>query len=140
MSALAMILTAAMVIPGDGPEMASGEIRQGLDLSGEWVGTVKSSDGHVTGDVQLRNGKLRVVAKITYCLPEVRTFEKDWVYVDEEEGKLLLFESRRPGIFRQHRDRVTICYHVMEGKERPTDFQTGEGRVFYFLHRVKSRK
>jgi hypothetical protein len=38
MSALAMILTAAMVVPGDGPEKVSGELcrMRRLDLRGEW--------------------------------------------------------------------------------------------------------
>ena len=38
MSALAMILTAAMVVQGDGPEKVSGELSpmRRLDLRGEW--------------------------------------------------------------------------------------------------------
>ena len=71
MSALAMILTAVMAVPGNGPEKASGEIRQGLDLSGEWEGTLHSFDGkvyqvHLTRDRcrwdrgnDLRNGHCR---------------------------------------------------------------------------------
>lgn len=42
MSALAMILTAAIVVPGDVPEKVLGEIEQRLDLSGEWEGTWES--------------------------------------------------------------------------------------------------
>ena len=37
-SALAMILAAAMAVPGDGSESVSMEMVQGLDLSGTWKG------------------------------------------------------------------------------------------------------
>jgi hypothetical protein len=37
-SALAMILTAAMAVPGNGPEKVSGEIEDGLNLGGKWEG------------------------------------------------------------------------------------------------------
>ncbi|MGH7221633.1 MAG: hypothetical protein ACRELF_00220, partial [Gemmataceae bacterium] len=45
MSAVAMILTAAMVVPGSGPEMVSGEMEQGLDLGGEWKGIWGGAQG-----------------------------------------------------------------------------------------------
>jgi hypothetical protein len=43
MSALAMILTAAMAVPGDRPEKESGEMvrqRQPLNLDGQWKAVV----------------------------------------------------------------------------------------------------
>ena len=37
-SALAMVLMAAMTVPGNGPEKVSGEVEKRLDLRGEWEG------------------------------------------------------------------------------------------------------
>jgi hypothetical protein len=44
MSALAMILTAAMAVPRNGPENVSGEVEQGLDLREEWEGIAWSDN------------------------------------------------------------------------------------------------
>src|SRR4051812_24822115 len=46
MSALVMVLVAGMGL-GSGPENGSGKMLQVLDLSGEWEGTLKDSEGRV---------------------------------------------------------------------------------------------
>jgi hypothetical protein len=33
-----LVLMMAMVVPGNGPEMVSGEVEQRLDLHGKWKG------------------------------------------------------------------------------------------------------
>jgi hypothetical protein len=55
MSALTMVLMAAMAVPGDGPKKGPGEKVQGLELRGEWEGEwiVRQT----TIPVSLRDGK-----------------------------------------------------------------------------------
>jgi hypothetical protein len=61
MSALAMILVAAMGLPGDGSEKVSGEMEQGLDLRGTWEGTY-STDGMQIWSARLSGETLRFIA------------------------------------------------------------------------------
>ena len=58
MSALAMILMTAMVVPGKGPEKVSMEMEQGLDLSEEWEGTIEARDQGIVGPIRIAHGKL----------------------------------------------------------------------------------
>jgi hypothetical protein len=58
MSTLAMILTAAMAVPGDGSEKVSGElVEEKLDLRGQWRGTLYSRPG-VIMSVTIEKGYL----------------------------------------------------------------------------------
>jgi hypothetical protein len=62
MSTLAIVLTAAMVVPGNGPEMVSWEMEQGLDLSGEWEGVMKGMlANHDTFRLRCANGRIEVM-------------------------------------------------------------------------------
>lgn len=122
MSALAMILTAAMVVPGDGPKYESAKIVQRLDLSGKWKG---------------------------YCNPGLPIGEhemnfKGWGVIDEGAGRVRL---KLPsvdgvswtvyGIYEQDGDRLKICFSI-DGKSRPTRFDGGGDQYLYDIRRVKS--
>jgi hypothetical protein len=119
-SALAMILTAAMAIPGDGPEKVSAEMEQGLDLSGTWKG--------FNGDRVMEDRFKLLIAK-----------SDSWV--DEGAGQVR-FKIRGLtyyGMYEQRGDRLKICF-AGGGKDRPTRFQGGCGQTLIIVHRVKPRK
>jgi hypothetical protein len=136
MSALAMILTAAIAVPGDVPEKESGEVERGLDLSGEWEGT--STDGIATGEVRLVKDK----GKANVRNPAVRGYGRfDFKVFDEGGGRLriLIGERESLGIYRyQDDDHVIIC--VSQHGLRPQSFCCGDGQELTFLHRVKPGK
>ena len=68
-SALAMVLMAAMV-PGNGPEMVSGEVEQGLDLSGEWEGGIMEKNGAVLYRVRIDPKEIAIMSDdTTHALP-----------------------------------------------------------------------
>jgi hypothetical protein len=138
MSTLVLMLTAAMAVPGNGPEKVSGEMEQGLDLRGRWEGTFQAWQGGVSGEAQVSNGKIHLRLLTVPC-GAGRVYEKKWQCTDEGEGKLLLFESKRPGIYRQHGDHIIICFRASE-KGRPAAFQAEDDQYLLILHRVKSRK
>jgi hypothetical protein len=134
MSVLAMLLTAAMLVPGDGPKMESGEMVQGLDLSGEWEGFSPSANLPLDvfgGKLRFRGGRGGIS---NYTVP--------WKVTDEGNGKIRIkFQGREPllGVYEWRGNRVYICYS-WENRSRPTNFETGEGRTVLILHRVKLRK
>ena len=131
MSALAMILTAVMAIPSDGPEKGSAEMVQELDLSGEWEGTWQIAGGGFK-HLSLSNGEL---AFWGFALPSRFHIE------DQKGNRLRIQWSGHPylGIYEQKKGRVRICLGVAEDGP-PTAFELGEHRVILTLHRVKSRK
>ncbi|HTU18289.1 MAG TPA: hypothetical protein VMG10_09550 [Gemmataceae bacterium] len=126
-----MILTAAMAIPGNGPEMVSGElIEQGLDLSGKWEGTWQGEDSFIFPLVR--------VAKTGVRFGEGPSF-LDWEIRDEGQGKLSIRTicGTSFGIYEQDGDRLMIC---TDSRKRPTTYRGGDGQSLLILHRVKSRK
>lgn len=137
MSALAMILTAAMVVPGNGPEMVSGEVERGLDLSGEWEG--KWCD-------QIVQGGIPILAKVesgtfSYRFKHENSFISIGKFHDEGEGKFR-FEDQGCiwlGIYRQDRGTVILCFHEAD-QRRPHSFETGDHQDLLILHHVKPRK
>lgn len=147
MSALAMILTAAMAVPGDGPEKVSGEIAeeaklQRLDLSGEWEG--KWTYNGVTADVMLRDGELCRFACRCQQAGLIREL-LPFTFIDEGRGKLRIHSpwsgnGQSLGIYRQQSDKLVIYYRDAENG-RPTAFRAaGEEHNTLIFHRVKSRK
>lgn len=122
MSALAMILTAAMAVPGDAPEKVSGEmVQQGLDLSGEWEGVWHDVSG----------AKQEI---------EITSFE-GWGAVDEGAGRVRFRDKSLSayGIYEQRGDRLMICVALL-GKPRPDKLQAGDGVQLFVLRRIKSKK
>jgi hypothetical protein len=130
MSTLAMILTAAMVVPGDGPKMESREIEQGLDLSGTWEGTFHAIDGEVW-TIHLTRARCR-------CESKRAMSEYDNPFRDDGGGKLHIHNRPgRLGIYRQEGDHLIIC---LGDEYRPTTFRTTDGQNLLILHRVKPSK
>jgi len=130
-SALAMILAAGMTVPGDVPKEVSGEIEQGLDLRGEWEGTLDNGRKAKTMSVHLSGTRIRFTN-------DDESVSYDHRIVDEGKNKLR-FNDKLPGIYRQDGARLNICYRC-DGKGRPTSFRGGDGQVLLSLHRVKPRK
>jgi hypothetical protein len=131
MSALAMILTAAMLVSGDVPEKVLGEVEQGLDLRGEWGGFSPSADLPIDvsgGKLRFRGGGAGIS---NYMVP--------WKVADEGNGKIRIkFQGSEPvlGIYKWRGDEVDICY-AYANRPRPTSFEPGEGRTVLILHRVQ---
>ncbi|HTU17870.1 MAG TPA: hypothetical protein VMG10_07375 [Gemmataceae bacterium] len=133
MSALAMILTAAMAIPGNGPEMEPGEIAQGLDLSGEWDGTLKLPGGALT--FRLSKGRMLVkTAELTEPVAIPVSF------TDEGAGKVRWRSNNKKsllGIYRQEGDRIIASFR----RDRyPKVIQVTNEQSLLILRRVKPRK
>lgn len=122
MSALAMILTVAMMAPGNGPEMESRKVAepQRLDLSGRWKGTC---------------------AKYQVPPMDVEPNFKTWEVTDEGDGRMRIKTRRFTywGIYVQSGDHLMICFDL-DGKSCPSRFQRGDSRCLLILHRVKPRK
>jgi hypothetical protein len=134
MSTLAMILTAAMVVPASGPEKESGEVQQGLDMSGEWKGSLRGSDGGFAW-VRLTEG----IMEITEDSGE--GFGPSVSFTDEGEGNfsVRIGDHVHLGVYHQEGDRFVACYG--EGSHRPASFQpTHKTELLLILHRVKPRK
>ncbi|SRR5579885_3146663 len=128
MSALAMILTAAMVIPGDGPEKVSGEVErspQPLDLRGEWAwiqgfGADPMCPALVTGSDMIRFFDI----------------------IDEKGGKVRFqypFCCTYLGIYKRTKTEVVISFREAS-KGRATSFRTGDGQELLILRRTNIRK
>ena len=132
MSTLVIVLMAAMAVPGNGPEMVSGELEQGLDLSGEWEGTLayESKVNHVT-------------------LNDFTLVEFQWSRLsisnlkvqDEGQGRFHGIEGRfrYVGIYEWRGETLILCYREAS-KGRPTSFQARDAQYVLILHRVKPLK
>ena len=131
-SVLAMVLMAAMAIPGNGPEKVSGEMEQELDLSGEWKGvwSVNEPGWGAGNDVaRLAKGKLNdcVLGRV----------------VDEGHGRCRfhLDDVLCLGIYRQDGGCLVICFrYACSERGYPRTFETGGKRHLLILHRVKPGK
>jgi hypothetical protein len=127
MSALAMILTAAMAVSGDGAGNASMEVVHGLDLNGIWEGNWKTKEGEIAIRID----------------PKVIAFESDQGsctldrsnMIDEGCGKLLF--RGIPSLYRQESNLLIICFS--DAKSRPLAIGAEYGHLL-ILHRVKARK
>ncbi|HEY7310848.1 MAG TPA: hypothetical protein VH643_15900 [Gemmataceae bacterium] len=137
MSTLVLVLAAAMAVPGNGPEMLSGETERGLDLSGEWEGRWKTDKAEYEVELLGEKGG---------CSYRRLPRGKCWGYLtpditDQGEGRLRLTWEDDPclGIYEQDGDCLTICFRdAREG--RPLSFRVGDGQHLLILHRVKPRK
>jgi hypothetical protein len=105
MSALAMILTAAIVAPGDGPEKVSGEMQPlRLDLRGEWEFECEGLTlSPMNGEGLIR--RLRIQdeggGRLRMTVPQF--------------GKINVFVPYT-GTYGQEKDRVLIHFHISAEK------------------------
>lgn len=139
MSALAIILTAAMAIPGNGPEMELGEVAetQRLDLSGEWEGLWEPGDGTIW-QAELEDCRFEATRGNG---PQV-WFQVWEQHITDEGGARIRIEVGchvHLGIYKQQNDRIVVCYGK-HGQARPTSFRAVDGQSLLMLHRVKPRK
>ena len=126
MATLVLVLAAAMAVPGNGPEMVSAEMEQGLDLRGKWDVSYFYSDG--TSEVWHDTDGLFLM--------------EAYGIQDEGKGRLQmmpLVSLAYPGIYRQEHDHIAMCFRV-PGEGQPTDFSVDEGQIVLILRRVKPRK
>jgi hypothetical protein len=134
-SALAMVLMAAMAVPGNGPEKVLGEVEQRLDLRGQWEGMVSHIEGKLL-TARLGDGILFELDGSTLAWG----FD-GWEFSDEGAGRfrLLLSGMGYQGIYKWEGNRVTLSYRP-NGIGRTTSFRAGDGQHLIILHRVKPRK
>jgi hypothetical protein len=133
-SALAMVLTAAMAVPGNGPETVSAEMEQGLDLSGRWEGVYINADEGMM-EARLRDGGIGLATG------EGGSFIKS-IFTDEGGGSVrFILNDAAPylGIYEQQEDDIVICFRFTDDG-RPTSIRVADGPYLLILHRVKPRK
>lgn len=138
MSALAMILTAAMAVPGDGPEKMSGETerkQQPLDLKGQWKAVVYWKGQVIKGEAAIVDGQLQV-KEHWYNHIHIIRFGR---VVDEGHGNLHL-DSGNLGIYEQDGNELRICVSTFKDKSRPTSFRAAEKQCLLILSRLPSTK
>src|SRR5262245_46202881 len=131
-SALAMVLMAAMVVPGNGAEKVSWEMEQGLDLSGEWEGTFGSKGGQAwTWNARLSSGILKC-----WDQQNRQRGQGQVRFVDKGGGKVSVGFGDKPlffhhGTYKQESDLIVISYPVGPKKDR---------QIIITLRRVKPGK
>jgi hypothetical protein len=134
-SALAMVLMAAIAIPGNGPEKVSGEMVQELDLSGKWEGTFRLDDFLI--GAEMTAGILNIKEGF---LPETNPLR----VINEGDGRLCLMEMEQDRVFAlgiYMWERHCVIFHIRaDEKGRPLSFDDVRDTCIYNLHRVKPRK
>ena len=137
----AMILMAAMTVPWNGPEKVSGEVEQGLDLSGKWQGLRWRGNGEVR--------RFFIDKGEAWCEPlvigsrKIRIILNDFNVVDEGAGAFRWYWETEGfcqfGIYKWDYDSLVLCLRET-GKGRPTSFRVDENQSLFILHRVKPGK
>lgn len=143
MTAMAMILTAAMTVPGDGPEKVSGEIVQGLDLGGDFEGTWRHAGGWLMTATSTHQPVLDETPGgiIIGEMPGGVLFIRHASITDEGKGRFRVTDNGVSflGIYKQSEEQIILCFRP-EKERYPTAFQGGKGQHLLILHRVKSRE
>lgn len=136
MSALAIILTVAMVVSADGQEKVSEAVIESrpLELHGKWKGVWHCFRGPNVTTAMNYNEPID---------PVQHRIRADWI-VDEGNGRCKFTDPGRPGppslgIYRQEKNKLIICIR-RPGDGRPTEFTREDFQDIVILHRVKSRK
>jgi hypothetical protein len=133
MSALVVVLAAGMAV-GNGPQQASSEVEQRLDLSGQWQGTWQTENG-VCLAVLVAGGTLRAT-----CSPGIRVDLPVADFVDKGGGRCgIVLNGPCCGIYAQSGNRLLICIRAAR-LGYPTAFQAGSGHDLITLRRIKPRK
>jgi hypothetical protein len=146
MSTLVLMLAAAMAVPVNGPEIVSGEMEQGLDLSGEWKailyhpecgGAVFRGEASIVSIRDPRGPRTLTWFCVRWGSPASDgSFSWRGIPIDEGNGRFRIGDSL--GIYQYDGDRLRICFG--DAKRRPTSFCAGDGKALLILHRVKPRK
>jgi hypothetical protein len=135
MSALAMILMAAMVVPGDVPEKVSGEVSSvEKALLGEWKGTWEVNGKVLEVQMEIEKGWVGYLS-IGVCARS-RTEITD---VGSGKFKLRWFSTTYLGIYKQEEDKVVLCLRRASRGGYPTSFRAEDRQELYILHRILHR-
>jgi hypothetical protein len=142
-SALAMVLMAGIVVPGNGPEKVSGEMKlERLDLSGKWEAILFLQGDVYRGEAWIGKAIFRPQRELLFTPNQKnveRTFFWGAVPIDEGDGRFRIGD--RLGIYQQVGDHLRICFWDGEGHGRcPASFKPGKDRVVFILRRVKPGK
>lgn len=132
-SALVMILTAAMAVPGNGPEMVSAEMEQVLDLRGKWEGEWE--------DMQCQRFKARIedgLLDLDYEGGDRRVMHIKITNKGQGRFCITLRGVNFLGVYRQDGNRMIFC--LRDPEDRPTYLWNGGAQARFILHRVKPRK
>jgi hypothetical protein len=138
MSAMAMILIGAMIVPGYGPDKVSEEParkQQPLDLKGQWKAVVYWKGLVIKGDAAIVDGQLQVEEHWNNH-NHIMRFGK---VVDEGSGNLQIGGGIL-GIYEQDGNELRICVGTHNDKSRPTSFRATEKQCLLILNLVKSGK
>lgn len=140
MSVLAMILTTAMVVPGNGPELVSGEVEESPHFDGQWVGVWRNAYGGTFNARVFVDGK---TCNIEIFPKSGRQRLPSLQIIDEGGGKCrgqMVSWRKEPflGIYEQHGDYVILAYCEAE-VGRPLSHDSF-GHYLLILHRVKPRR
>ena len=137
-SALAMVLMAGMVVPGNGPKKVSGELTP-YPFAGTWQG-IMQFEGFADKEIGMTDGKLTVCPNLG---DQPIAFSGPAIYQGRGQLRIhmihVLGNGDCLGIHRQDGDRLIICLRE-PGKERPTSFNTDNHQALIILHRVKPSK
>jgi hypothetical protein len=136
MSAFVLVLAAGMAV-GNGPEAVSAETELELDLRGRWEGTIPSwRVGGPTMQIWVYKGAI-----LNSFFPHDVTR-----VVKEGEGKVRLILSGSdfpdicssiPGIYEWEGDRLIICTSIFGVRPRSFHASMFTGQTLYILHRVQ---
>jgi hypothetical protein len=128
---LAMMMVALLgVAVYNEPEEATDNVKEELDLRGEWEIACWDNYGRIW-DGTIKN---RILTRIINNDPVRFTFECS----DEEDGKLQfrIDGFTYLGIYKLHHDSVIVCFYET-GEGRPRSFSAADGKRFLIMHRHK---
>jgi hypothetical protein len=121
MSAFVMVLAAGMAV-GNGPEKVSGEVEPGLDLHGKWAGSIGIEPGF-TPPASYEDGRLTVIRPDG---PHSATLK----LIDQGEGKCKcrIAGDEALGIYQWKGQQLVLC--IGRHEKRPSTFRLEDGLLF----------
>lgn len=142
MLALAMIVTAVMVVPGDVPGKVSEEMAreaEPLDLSGEWKGNlhVEGKESEPETEVMIKNGRMTSRSGRGQVSGDIEMLSNQGGKVRFKWGTKTFL-----GIYQQQGDRLLLCLRRDDKgrKGYPTSFRACADQALIIFHRVKTNK
>jgi hypothetical protein len=138
-SRLAMVVMAAMTLPGNGPEKMSDEVtRERLDLSGKWEGNISHQMGFSIS-ASIEKGHLAEVNWLGGGPMVVASYRLSVTSEGPGRFRLTLNGERYVGIYKWGSSEVILCYRQAE-QGHPTSFRAGNGQHLLILRRAKPAK
>ena len=142
MSALAMILTVAVVISDGDQAKVSAEMAQELDLRGEWAGVLrikgKETEGEGERKMTIKNGRMQARGGMKQATSYVEI-----LFSREGKVRFKWLASTYHAIYQQQGDRLMLCLRQDDGDGKgsyPTSFRASTDQALIIFHRVKFRE